>query len=510
MAANTYFYIEIGGETYTSFNSFKTAYNLETMEDAEKIKSGIALLITKRGVATPEQKTLLEDGMTFRIRNIDAQLKEIKNRYVLMYQSLRDVKKKLEGYLQVLKGITPVPSSSTSPVLNTVKQAQLKTKLMSVLLKIGYFATHPDAIKEGAIPGWNKVLEATTELMPPGNLFNDSGGVNETKSYLIGTDSFSTNQRTTPPTQYATVADYIKSVTNITNSEAAYSTHLTDLLNTLETYHFIESTDKANFQKKNTSKLESISGKIKKSIQARFSYSLTVILQYYRTLFGDDTYFKMNTETTLKILDAPTFQFSLQLLDNITKKIYGSGQNMAGIHKLNVENSKKLIPILEAYRESTRSVALLDKNLQVSPFAWFVMGKDIRIPGELQANIIENTKDDIITSTFMEFINDKERVFMFVHGEYITNVLKVSARIYDDDRTDKTALTAWNEKIGDKTLEAISVTNATTDNYSIRTNVSLPMLQFMTFLVAANQSVPSPDRYDKLVLPPTVKNIITP
>ena len=508
MAANNYFYIEIGGETYTSFNLFKTEYNLETIEQAEEIKSGIAMLNTKSGIMTTEQKALLVKGMTFRIGNIDAQLKEIKNRYVLMYQSLRDVKKKLEGYLQVLKGITPVPSSSTSPVLNIEKQARLKTKLMSVLLKIGYFATHPDAIKEGAIPGWNKVLEATTELMPTGNLLNDSGGVNDKKSYLIGTDSFSTNPRTTPPTQYANVADYIKSITNITNSEAAYSTHTADLLNTLETYHFIESTDKANFQKKNTSKLESISGKIKKSIQARFSYSLTVILQYYRTLFGEDTYLKMNTEPTLKILDAPTFQFSLQLLDSITKKIYEGGfkaEKVAGIHKLNVENSKKLIPILEAYRELNRgAVALLDKNLQVSPFAWFVMGKDIRIPGELQANITTTTKDlDVSATTFMDFIDDKERVFMFVHGEYTTNVLQVSARIYDDDSKDNTALIAWNEKIDGKTLEGISMTNATTDNYSIRTNVSLPMLQFMTFLVAANQSVPSPDRYDKLVLPPT-------
>jgi hypothetical protein len=507
MAANTYFYIEIGGETYTSFNLFKTEYNLENIAQAEEIKSGIAMLNTERGaMITPDQKDRLERGMTFRIKNIDAQLKEIKNRYVLMYQSLRDVKKKLEGYLQVLKGITPVSSSSTSPVLNIEKQARLKTKLMSVLLKIGYFATHPDAIKEGAIPGWNKVLEATTELMPTGNLLNDSGGVNDKKSYLIGTDSFSTNPRTTPPTQYANVADYIKSITNITNSEAAYSTHTANLLNTLETYHFIESTDKANFQKKNTSKLESISGKIKKSIQARFSYSLTVILQYYRTLFGNDTYLKMNTEPTLKILDAPTFQFSLQLLDSITKKIYEGGfkaEKVAGIHKLNVENSKKLIPILEAYRELNRgAVALLDKNLQVSPFAWFVMGKDIRIPGELEANITTTINDATITKTFMEFIDDKERVFMFVHGEYTVDVLQVSARIYDDSK-DNTALIAWNEKIDGKTLEEIGMTNATTDNYSIRTNVSLPMLQFMTFLVAANQSVPSPDRYDKLVLPPT-------
>ena len=38
-------------------------------------------------------------------------------------------------------------------------------------------------------------------------------------------------------------------------------------------------------------------------------------------------------------------------------------------------------------------------------------------------------------------------------------------------------------------------------NYTIKANLSVPMLQCMTFLAVANQSVSSDLRYDKLSLP---------
>ena len=571
-ATNTIDYTKLGDEVYTSMNQFKKTFGLTT-EEAIQVRP---LFDPRTGLLntvllTNEQKDLVLKALNHRINSITHQLLEV-GRYTLIKQSLRDTKSVLEKIRLTIGHVDVVASTGVKKTVNTAKQENLSTKLMTILLKIGYFATHPDMIKsQKDIEGWNKFLNATAALTERGNLLNTTTNtVEEAAPYTIS------KQRMTNPTptkQYKTITEYIKAMTKVSKGQTAYETQVGAMLNAMVLYQFIEETDKENFKQNNTTKLQTVGTKVKDRLKTRFSNSMMVVVEQYKQLFGLDVYAAINQEQVLNLFKSPlqktilktpskaviSVQTSLEILEgivtNVYTKLYSSDpttKNKAlGIYKFDKPLSNQLLPLLQGYTERVKGTGItadiLEKTTK-SVFVWFVGGDVISSSiTPIVVPSIGSASSALPLDTFTNFIKtDKnDSVFMIVHDGYTSTIDSCFALLHTYPTTEPANIEVWNTVImkqfpfptpaaststpfgfgapppppaplgrapsgppvasilstGGPFFRAISITSKDIPDFTIKSNLCLPMFQFMTTLAALNQSASPANRYADLTLP---------
>jgi hypothetical protein len=453
--------------------------------------------------------------------------------------------------------------------VNTAKQAKLSTNLMTILLKIGYFATHPDMIQsQKDIEGWNKVLNATDALTGRGDLLNTTtNAVEETVPYTISTQKM-TNP--TPTTKYKTITEYIKAMTNVSEGQTAYETQVGAMLNAMVLYQFIEETDKENFKQNNTAKLQTVGTKVKERLKTRFSNSMMVVVEQYKQLFGPDVYAAINQEQVLNLFKSPlrttilktpsnsviSIQTSLEILEGIFTKVYtnlyssdpATKNKALGIYKFDKPLSEKLLPLLRGYTERVKGTGItadIFEKTQRSAFVWFVGGDVISssIAPSVTPVMGKPSSSSLLLNTFTDFIKtDKNKsVFMIVHNEYTSTIDSCYALLHIYNTTDSLDIENWNKGLIDRFpfpipaastsspfgigapaplgrapsgpaaasilstggpyFRAIGISSKDIPDFTIKSNLCLPMFQFMTTLAALNQSASPTNRYADLKLP---------
>jgi len=404
---NTPFTINLGGDRYTNKNRFKTVYKVNDTE-ADQLASLFDLKGIFREVPglTEEVKTLVLRALEGRIKNINEQLSSDRKN-ILIYQPLGDIQRNLQKIVNTLKNGPKKAAVPLAPPSAIKKIPHMDTNLMSFLLRIGYAITHSERIPTGFIDQWNKFVNATTELTGSDGLINiETPVVNEDNNPVIlkEDDSFTISKNTFlkagENSPYTKVSDYLKAMTAVSNSQKAFTSQIGATISALYTYQFIQESEKKAFEKKNTKQIETILPSITKRLQTRFSNSMANILQYYKKVLGPILYATINSKTFLEVFIPPKVrnasvttyfpvQEGLRMIEGILEKIYtklysttiDEVYNALGIYKLNKDDSAKLIPFLNSYRETARGKTLhedvLKEQFKLNPFIWFQLGSDI-------------------------------------------------------------------------------------------------------------------------------------
>ena len=578
-ASNTLF-LNIEGDLYTRKKELQENYGPLTEDQIRKLSE----LYAKDGTfnntvdLTTNDKKFIVEAFEKRIKGINAQL-ENTGRNILIFQPLRTVKTQLQDRVAAINGKTlvPSPASTKTPILNEATRKKLDDKLMSLLLRIGYAITHSKQIPQSFIEKWNNFLKSTDELTKETGgkpaLLNITDGSMEQKSFTVDKTSFVKPLGKKPV--YKNVTEYLKDMTAVSDREVTFKTQIEGTLQALYTYQFIQESERNAFKNKNTKRIEKMSSAVKNRIRIRFSSSMAIILQYYQTLLGlTDIYNTINTVTFLNIFIPPPLrpttdpspyfpvQEGLRMIEGILDKVYSKLSTTPasfGIYKINRDDSAKLIPLLNFYRETTRGQSLSDKTMKeqfkAQPFVWFQLGADIVKPSSIVADITKLTATGPTTSTtapidnttlaetFNNFIgvdekDDKKKapyVFMMVNSTYPVDATPSTFALLhtfgEDEEFGKeaSAIEAWNAKFitlrgsgsGFRipSLPGIAgFTAGTTPTvepprlsdigmiqwppYTLQTHLSMPVFQCMTFLAAANQISSADKQYQKLVLPP--------
>ena len=574
-ASNTLF-LNIEGDEYTRKKELKENYGPLTEDQINKLSE----LYAKDGTfnntvdLTVNDKKFIVDAFEKRIKGINAQL-ENTGRNILIFQPLRTVKTKLQDRLVGIKGTTAVASVSTKPpILNEATRKKLDDRLMTLLLRIGYAITHSKQIPPSFIEKWNNFLKSTDELTKEAGgepaLLNITENALEQKTLTIDKTSFVKPLGKKPI--YKNVTDYLKDMTAVSDREVTFKTQIGDTLEALYTYQFIQESERNAFKNKNTKRIEKMSSAVKNRIRIRFSSSMAIILQYYKTLLGQtDVYDTINTVTFLNIFIPPPLrpttapspyfpvQEGLRMIEGILDKVYSklSETTTLGIYKINSDDSAKLIPLLNFYRETTRGQSLSDKTMKeqfkAQPFVWFQLGADIVKPSSIVVDINKLTASGPTTTTttasidnatlaetFNNFIgvDDKMKapyVFMMVNSTYPVDATPSTFALLhtfgEDSEFEKeaSAIAAWNDKFitlsgsgsgfripslpglagfptgPPRTVEPPRLSDIGMIQwppYTLQTHLSMPVFQCMTFLAAANQISSANKQYKNLVLPP--------
>jgi hypothetical protein len=226
------------------------------------------------------------------------------------------------------------------------------------------------------------------------------------------------------------------------------------------------------------------------------------------------------------------------ILQKVYKNLYSPDQtvsrNAYGIYKFNMDTSAKLIPIINYYTEQAKGQSLPDDTMRermgTKPFVWFQLGsmvvnQPIKPKLDTFSKLAPKSKD--LAESFYNFIGNADEkdmtVFMMVFNKIpdvtATNQYIALLHLYDVEPGKPDPTVEWNKQlttaipfdaleptvlpptsIGPR-LDNIGIGVPQWPLYTIQTHLSLPMLQCMTFLAAANQSSEKSKQYDKLVLP---------
>lgn len=259
------------------------------------------------------------------------------------------------------------------------------------LFRIAWFMAHPDKIEDTALSGWTKMLESI-EKQPTVQALLDrlntpNPKVQSPLNYFKGLDVRTAIEKDNISLAELDAEKQLTKYTEKEAKEALIQARIEEILGMLVTVGFIQKDKKDKgkqfreiVSEKDVAGFKTYSDKIKDNIKRRLNNAMTVVNDYYKTLYPE--LYKV-VDSIVAGIASPDITKLLKFQDAIITM-----PKTEGLYALNKDTSALLLPWIKAYKENTQTgtgtlpSALSSASIGLNPLPpyriWFFRVADIK------------------------------------------------------------------------------------------------------------------------------------